>query len=192
MQKHFHKIRNITNSFQPYADVYLNIYEVEDLRSVTNQIFLDEWKEKLGNSTKCDTYRLFKDTMKFENYLHHKNRKERVAMTKLRISDHKLMIEQGRHTRPITTREERFCYMCKTVVEDECHYFTDCKLYGDQDKFWQDIYAKFPQTTHLNSKEKFTFLMTQEDPEVTQLTLKKNLEWQQFRTFMCDYFYQPK
>ena len=192
MQKHFLQIRNLTNGFQPYTDVYVNIYEIEDLRSVTNRIFTEEWKEKLGASTKCDTYRLFKDTMKFENYLNHKNRKERVAMTKLRISDHKLMIEQGRHTRPITPRGERFCHMCTTVVEDESHYFTECKLYGDQLKFWQDIYARFPQTAHLNSREKLIFIMTQEDPEVTLLILKKNLEWQKFRAFMCDYFYQPK
>ena len=117
---------NIANNFQPYADPYINIYEIEDLRAVTNQIFTNEWKEKVRTSTKCDTYRLFKDTMKFENYLKHQNRKERVAMTKLRISDHKLMIEQGRHTRPTTPRDERFCHICKNTVEDETHFLTEC------------------------------------------------------------------
>lgn len=192
MQKHYVNMSNIANNFQPYADPYINIYEIEDLRAVTNQIFTNEWKEKVRTSTKCDTYRLFKDTMKFENYLKHQNRKERVAMTKLRISDHKLMIEQGRHTRPTTPRDERFCHICKNTVEDETHFLTECILYGDKDEFWRTIYTKFPQVTNLNSKEKLTFLMTQEDPEVTTLTMKKNLEWQQFRAFMCDNFYQQK
>ena len=193
MLKHFNEIRNAaTNNFQPYADQYINIYEIEDLRAITDQIFINQWKEKLEASTKCDTYRLHKDTMKFEKYLNHTNRKERVALTKLRISDHKLMIEQGRHTRPITNRQERYCHMCTTTVEDECHFFTDCKLYGDREEFWQTIYTKFPQTAQLDSKGKFTFLMTQEDPELMSLTLKKNLEWHNLRTFLSDYFYQPK
>ena len=130
--------------------------------------------------------------MKFENYLNHQNRKQRVAMTKLRISDHKLMIEQGRHTRPMTPRDERFCHMCENTVEDESHFLAECKLYGNQNEFWRTIYTKFPQTAHLNSKEKLAFLMTQEDPEVTTLVMKKTLEWQQFRTFMCENFYQQK
>ena len=50
---------------------------------MTDEIFHNQWKGKLTASTKCDTYRLFKDTMKFETYLLHSNRKERVAMAKL-------------------------------------------------------------------------------------------------------------
>ena len=190
MQKHINNINNITNNFPPFINPYVNLYEMEDIRSVTNQLFANEWKEKLENSTKCDTYRQFKDTMKIDHYLHHRNRKERVAMTKLRVSDHKLMIEHGRHVRPRTPREERTCHMCNNLVEDETHFFTDCTIYGDKEEFWSKVYTKFPQVMNLTSKEKFTFLMTQEDEEIMTLTLKKNLEWQKFRSFLCEYFYQ--
>ena len=168
----------------------MNIYEVKQLRKVTYEIFLREWKSKLNASTKCDTYRLFKDTMDLETYLLHPNRKERVAMVKLRTSDHKLMIEIGRHKQPIMPREERLCHMCTTKVEDEVHFLTDCKLYGSKDKFWAEVYQKFPQTAHLSNKDKFIFLMTQEDPEIMKLLLKTVRDWHGFRTFLCNYFYQ--
>ena len=112
-------------------------------------------KLKLEGSTKCDTYRLFKDKMKFEEYLLHPNRKERIAMAKLRISDHKLMIEVGRHRRPVIAREERLCYMCKDKVEDEIHFLTECNIYGSRNKFLEQVHLKFPQTTGLSNKDKF-------------------------------------
>ena len=46
-------------------------------------------------------FKQFKNRVKFENYLTDvTNRKHRAAMSKLRTSDHKLMIEQGRRQRP--------------------------------------------------------------------------------------------
>ena len=73
---------------------------------------MNKWKEKIAESNKADTYVKFKPDMKFESYLYHNNRKERVMMTKLRLSDHKLMIEVGRHSRPLIPRLDRKCYMC--------------------------------------------------------------------------------
>jgi hypothetical protein len=131
MQKHAANINDMgSTSFYPYADPYVSLYEMEPkvLRTVTYELFHSEWKRKLESHTKADTYRSFKDNMKFEPYLLHTKRKERVAMTKLRISDHKLMIEEGRYRRPITPREERTCYMCTNRIEDEVHFLTECNL----------------------------------------------------------------
>ena len=44
---------------------------------------------------------------------------------------------------------------------------------------------------HLNNEEKFTYLMTQEDYEITVLVLKMAYEWQNLRSFLCDHFYKP-
>ena len=50
-------------------------------------------------------HRLVKTRVKLENDLiDTNNRKHRVAFTKLRLSDHNLLIEKGRHRRPITPR----------------------------------------------------------------------------------------
>ena len=188
MLKHSANIYNITKTFHPYSDPFVNIYEVDKLRSITHDLFQNEWKSRLRSSIKGETYRSFKENMKFENYLLHKNRKERVALTKLRISDHKLMIEVGRHTD--IPREQRFCHMCENEIEDEEHFTTTCRIYGTLNGFWNKIRDKYPQTSQLSNKEKFIFLMTQEDHEITSELLKKNYEWQKLRNFLSEYFYQ--
>ena len=80
--------------------------------------------------------------------------------------------------------------MCSTEVENEVHFLTNCQLYGCQNKFWNQVATKFPQTSNLCNEDKFIFIMTQEDPEITELLLKTNYEWQQFRIFMCEYFFE--
>jgi hypothetical protein len=102
------------------------------------------------------------------------------------------MIEIGRHNRPRTPRDERTCHMCNDKMEDEVHFFTECNIYGSQNKFWQTIHTKYPQTSHLTLEERFVFIMTQEDTECIELMLKKNHEWQMLRAFLCEYFYQTK
>ena len=55
----------------------------------------------------------------------------RVAMTKLKVSSHRLEIEVGRWARPNRTPvDERKCRYCNKL-EDEFHFFIDCTLYED-------------------------------------------------------------
>ena len=71
------------------------------------------WQLQIHKFPKADTSRLFKSRVKLKNYLiDTNNRKHRVAFTKLRLSDHNLMIEKGKHRRQITPREYRFCPHC--------------------------------------------------------------------------------
>ena len=74
-------------------------------------IALQRWLSEINNDTRKDanqsnkmrTYRLFKtiDNYKCEDYLH-QNKRHRIALTKLRLSNHKLAIEIGRYPRPFT------------------------------------------------------------------------------------------
>ena len=182
--------------FQPisYANSYEDINHLSCAKQklLTHNIFQKRWKEKLEESTKADTYRLFKQDMKFEEYLYHDNRKMRVNMSKLRLSDHKLRIETDRHYRPIIPRPERKCHMCTGNVEDEIHFLTQCKLYGTHENYWTTIYEKVPQISNLSNTDRFIFIMTQEDPELTNLVLKMNHEWMLFRLFMHENFYDQK
>ena len=52
----------------------------------------------------------------------------RIVITRWRLSNHKLRIETGRYTRPVTPREERICILCR-VVEDEEHVIFHCPIY---------------------------------------------------------------
>ena len=176
----------------PYANPYedINHLSCDKQKLLTHDIFQKKWKEKLENSTKADTYRLFKQDMKFEEYLYHDNRKMRVNMSKLRLSDHKLRIETDRHYRPIIPRPERKCHMCTGNVEDEIHFLTQCKLYGTHENYWTTIYEKVPQISNLSNTDRFIFIMTQEDPEIMKLLLKRTREWFGLRTFLCNYFYE--
>ena len=88
---------------------------------------------KTGRSgNKLRTYKTIKQTYQTEKYLLIKNMPAHVkrAITKLRISAHSLEIERGRKAKPkIIPANERFCRHCKTIVEDEVHFITQCPLY---------------------------------------------------------------
>lgn len=49
-------------------------------------------------------------------------------MSKLRLSNHMLNIEKGRHNK--IPKENRVCPFCPTIIEDEIHSTTECKLYS--------------------------------------------------------------
>ena len=79
---------------------------------------------------KLRTFRTFKDDISLENYLNTiTNLNHRIALTKLRISSHKLMIEKGRYSRQYIPPEERLCPFCQSKTEDEKHFLLYCVLY---------------------------------------------------------------
>ena len=129
--------------------------------------------------------------MKFEPYLSLEKRKHRVLLCKLRTSDHKLRIEEGRRTKPKTPREQRTCFQCPTQVEDEKHFLVDCKLYGSRPQLYNIIEGICPEFTRLNNQNKFTYLMTQENQVITTSLVSELEDWLNLRELLCTYFFQP-
>ena len=80
--------------------------------------------------------------------------------------------------------------MCPDHVEDEIHFLTDCHLYGTMHKYWETIYTMIPQIVTHSNTDKFIYIMTQEDTELTKILLKMVYEWMTFRKFLQEYFYQ--
>ena len=89
-----------------YADIGI----VNMIRLRLKDIELQRWLSGINNDTRKDanqsnkmrTYRLFKtiDNYKCEEYLHQvTNTRHKIALTKLRLSKHKLAIETGRYSR---------------------------------------------------------------------------------------------
>ena len=79
------------------------------------------------DSSKLRTYGLVKTEAGMEDYLQRvKNVKIRSQVTKLRLSNHRLAIETGRHSVPKVPRGERFCPFCPGHVEDEFHFLFEC------------------------------------------------------------------
>ena len=63
----------------------------------------NDTRKDANQSNKMRTYRLFKtiNNCKCEDYPHQvSNTRHRIALTKLRLSNHKLAIETGRYSRP--------------------------------------------------------------------------------------------
>ena len=66
-------------------------------------------------------------THDYENYLTNvRNINHRVAITKLRLSNHKLATETGRYVKPYQPPDQRTCPLCKTGLEDEEHFLMNC------------------------------------------------------------------
>ena len=85
---------------------YEDIGIINIIRQRLKDIELQRWLSEINNDTRKDanqgnkmrTYRLFKttDNYKCEDYLHQvTNTRHRIALTKLRLSNHKLAIETG-------------------------------------------------------------------------------------------------
>ena len=82
-----------------------------------------------------------------------------VCLTKFRLSNHKLMIETGRHQK--VPKTERFCPFCYGMIEDELHFLINCKQYdalrGPLLKECREARKSF---SYYSNKEKFIFIMT--------------------------------
>ena len=79
-------------------------------------------------SSKLRTYSLIKKEAGREPYLLSvKNVEDRISMTKFRLSNHKLMIEKGRHLN--MALNERKCPFCP-AVEDETHFLLTCNTFS--------------------------------------------------------------
>ena len=78
---------------------------------------------------KMRTYNLLKQSWKIEDYLlKGGNVSDRIALTKLRLSDHTLIIEKGRHQN--INAPDRKCPFCPEQVEDEFHFLVKCPTYN--------------------------------------------------------------
>ena len=118
----------------PYPFVHKKMFE----RLKDN--FHQEAFEKIrSDSSKLRTYALFKNEVGFEQYLTDmKNVQERILVTKFRLSNHRLMIEVGRHDD--TAKEERFCPFCPQAVEHETHFMFTCPTYSHlRERYLQPI-----------------------------------------------------
>ena len=152
------------------------------LKQIVNQIFTENWRTKVNACHKGKTYRLIKNDINYEMYLHCvKNRKHRVAMTKLRVSDHNLMIEQARRMRPHIPMEQRICSLCKTL-EDETHFLLTCCRYENRNTLIQQVEQVCPNFKNIPSNDlKLSYILSQENIDLLKHVASKIHEWFKMR-----------
>ena len=93
--------------------------------------YLSYWKSKVEHSTKLEFFRSQNTTHSQAKYLSSVRQfKIRQATTKLRISNHALMIEIGRYQMPKVPKDRRLCSLCdQSKIEDENHFLFECPTY---------------------------------------------------------------
>ena len=172
------------NAIFPFVTRHLSLLDIPDreLKKILHEINQTTWLRALNSSTKCDTYKQFKNRVKFEQYLTDvTQRKHRVAMCKLRTSDHNLMIEQGRRARPRLERIFRTCPTCIDPIENEYHFLTSCTMYNNRDAMFQNIARLYPLFAELDNENKFIFLCSQENKDINKILAANTYEWLKIR-----------
>ena len=110
---------------------FQNFQNAKWLKGTVNQklkdLFLNEWYSTIETSRSCTTYRLFKDTFCFENYLISTPHKYLSYVIKFRTGNHKLPIITGRWNN--VNRENRTCTLCNQEIGDEFHYLFVCNAF---------------------------------------------------------------
>ena len=122
--------------------------------------FRQKWYTDISENKKLETYKTFKSLLEPEIYLD--SFFLRRELSKFRISNHNLMIEEGRQKG--IPRELRMCKSCDLgCVEDEYHFVIICPAYKNlRKKFIPNKFLKF--TSILIFKN----LMASRDPETNK------------------------
>lgn len=80
----------------------------------------ESFSEIKKEESKLRTYAKLKTIIGMEKYIDLiQNKVERTAISKIRLSNHDLMIEKGRHLK--IRKEQRFCPFCTNIIETEHH-----------------------------------------------------------------------
>ena len=133
-----------------------------------------------GERSKLRTYSLFKTTIGIEKYLTEtRNTSDRIAVTKFRLSNHRLMIEVGRYED--TPREERCCPFCPNVVESESHFMFVCPTYSHlRTQYLRPITTSIPNFQFLPYDAKMQILLS----DMEQGTVKYIANSTELRQFL--------
>ena len=131
-------------------------------------------EEKITKKYILRTYRLFKQNFNFEPYLNILNFKQRQALTKLRIGNHRLEIELGRHKN--IKAADRICKICKDGVEDETHFLVKCKKFENIRKpYLETIYTLCPNLKTCNNENIFIWTLRTLSNLIIELTSERDL-----------------
>ena len=123
------------------------------------QKYISYWQQTLQHSQKLEFYLIFKNQYAPSHYLDLTTRtSERRILTKLRISNHKLMIELVTNQ---ISRDNRLCQVCgSNQIEDEIHFPFHCSKYSIiRDNFYSKIQTLIPNIRQLPVNEQIIELM---------------------------------
>ena len=131
----YHKFIQINTAFSSPGKSSLQdeINPTYVLYKGSSNLFKIMWKSALSKSTKLSFYNEIKSQWGTEEYQTSLPFATRIHLTYIRISAHRLAIEQGRYSIPPTPREERLCTYClkensREILGDEHHLIFECNI----------------------------------------------------------------
>ena len=111
------------------------------------------------------------------------NVQNRVLLTKIRLSNHTLMIEKGRHLK--IEKTQRFCKFFPGKIEDEYHFVMECKAYTQpRIELLQGIYKEVRTFNFFDKKTQFIDILTNLD--VCNTTSKHIRRMYEIRQFLIE------
>ena len=135
------------------------------VKKILEKEYIEKWKSELISTSKARTYAVHKTSYKFEPYLELvKIRRHRIALSKLRLSDHILMIEVGRHRRPKLDVEQRLSNVCPEKIEDEAHFQVTCITHNYHRAFIDKVTHDNTTYTDMDELEKYSYIVNKNDP----------------------------
>ena len=105
---------------------------------------------------------------------------DRTAITKIRLSNHDLMIEKGRHQGLVL--DERLCPFCENTIENEQHFLINCEIFSlHRTTFFTELTEMNQDFINLDEAAKFHFTMTNlEALKLTGAYLNRTLQIRKF------------
>lgn len=136
IQNHF-KITDLNISPKLFEN-QLKAFHTEEINKQIEAIKVNQTGKLSFYSTILKTTNI----IQIQNYLTLPISKDlRLHLSRLRISAHQLYIETGRYCKPPIPRENRYCYSCKNLIEDESHFLLICPEYTKFREKYEDVFC---------------------------------------------------
>ena len=148
------------------------------LNDVMNDEFFKFWKDQVyqsGENGKLKIYKNIKMNISFENYLLGiQNFKHRQAVTRLRVSAHRLPVETGRY-RKIECSDRKCKHCDQNEVGDEEHYIMSCSntmFVTPRENFLNSLYKINQSFEDFDMQSLFRYILSMKDENIWLLSAK--------------------
>ena len=162
-----------------------NINESVDklaMQRMTDIFHQNAFAEINRNESKLRTYAKIKKVQGIESYLNTvTNVEKRIHLCKIRLSNHELNIEKGRH-RGLEVFE-RECPLCPgNIVEDEIHFLLSCSTFSIlREELFTEIRRILPRFQYISEEQQMVYLLSEENiVNISGTFIQKAIELRRF------------
>ena len=179
------KIVDFLIKYTNYTTDYLEMNDKESFIDFSHVHFENRIKEKYKTTwyenistsfseSKMEFLCEYKRNFKFEAYIDNLNFENRKIISKFRLSNHNLPIEELRYNN--TKREERLCPICDlNVIGNENHYVLWCTneaIKFARERFIENAIRVAPELQQLGNKNTIQYCIHMGDPKLHYITAR--------------------